>query len=130
MGRFPDRRPARGHAPAVLGKKEKTPRPQEALVEKAFRFFSRFCVLRAEYGVLGAARLTFRDAGRDAVAVYGEINLFFPGSAVTLREELGVCPRKDIPAAIEALRLRLTETFPGAEVDVGPRRVFIRWSEV
>lgn len=104
----------------------RAPDPREQLVERAFRFFSRFCVLRREHEVLGTAKLSFRENNDRSVSLRAEITMIFSGSTVTLHDEVGRCEKGDVPLLADALRLRLQDAFPGAEVDIGARCVLIR----
>lgn len=107
-------------------RRRRTPDHREQLVERAFRFFSRFCVLRREHEVLGTAKLSFRENNDRSVSLRAEITMVFSGSTVTMQEEIGRCRKEDVPLLADALRLRLQEAFPGAEADIGARCVFIR----
>ena len=107
-------------------RRSRAPKSREQLVERAFQFFSGFCALRREHEILGTAKLSFRQNKDRSVSLLAEITMLFSGSTVTMREEVGRCTKGDVPLLADALRRRLLSAFPGSEVDIGARCVFIR----
>lgn len=94
--------------------------------EQAIAFLEHFCRLRAEQELVGSAYLTFRRGKGAALYLTGEMNLFFSGSTVTIRETFGPCRPEDIPSITERICHQLLSTCPDAEIDAGPQVLCVR----
>lgn len=112
--------------PLLIIRKRRTEAIAPETEDRAIAFLEHFCRLRAEQELVGSAYLTFHRNNGALLYLNGEMNLFFSGSIVTIRETFGPCRPEDIPAVTERIRCRLLSTCPDAEIDAGAHILCIR----